>query len=626
MSTIPQWPKYIELRRWQDVHFVGWKEHIDANYDARETKARAFFSIAFPGSGKTMLMMAIAYDWLTKNHTGKLPFVIVLSPGVRICKQIFEQAEAFNLGLQLGLPIKRMTDEKTGALRIPADVNGSIYTYSALRMIVPKLQQICIRYEVLLILDEPHHVAGKNLDGIPRAYGQWVESAFEFARAYFLTSGTPWRSDTHPIVYAHYEQIKKNEYHLVPSIEPYGYRDALQDTVDAETVEKKICTNIHFEWQGGETAFNYGMELYDESLDEFLDPKLISAALRTAYNPQIGKWFADAFQSADELLLSLHTDEHTPYPTAAGLIVAPNVEIAEKYQEIVAGMTGERPLLIYSDLDMKQFIDHKTPHDLIDDFKKDPSGNARWIIAIQMISEGVDIPRLKVLLYASPIRMKLYVYQVLGRVIRWDKNGPDKQLAHVLMPQVEPFIRFAKEIEQQMKDVLRPPGPPGPGPDSKLYAGIENTYEIGGLLTTYGAEASPEAMKQADGLVRRHGWPVHVKDYIAIAIDERGAASTPSPAEKTNSSVTQKTRMKSLLSSSVSGYVKTVFKAHYGGGYNRKIAFTRTYSILVFSPIQIGNIDQMTVEQMTQAIERIKALEFELPANLRIAYDDGIAR
>lgn len=60
---------------------------------------------------------------------------------------------------------------------------------------------------------------------------------------------------------------------------------------------------------------------------------------------------------------------------------------------------------------------NKTPdaQKAINDFKAD---NQAWIIAVGMISEGTDIPRLRVCCHLSRIRTELHYRQVLGRILR----------------------------------------------------------------------------------------------------------------------------------------------------------------------------------------------------------------
>ena len=47
-------------------------------------------------------------------------------------------------------------------------------------------------------------------------------------------------------------------------------------------------------------------------------------------------------------------------------------------------------------------------------------GDAPWIVAVRMVSEGVDIPRLRVGVYATNTVTELFFRQAVGRLVRWN--------------------------------------------------------------------------------------------------------------------------------------------------------------------------------------------------------------
>ena len=65
-----------------------------------------------------------------------------------------------------------------------------------------------------------------------------------------------------------------------------------------------------------------------------------------------------------------------------------------------------------------------------------------------MISEGINIKRLRVGVYATNIMTRMFFEQVLGRIIRWQKNIDGAQIAYLFIPRTEPYLTYAKEITE----------------------------------------------------------------------------------------------------------------------------------------------------------------------------------
>jgi hypothetical protein len=78
----------------------------------------------------------------------------------------------------------------------------------------------------------------------------------------------------------------------------------------------------------------------------------------------------------------------------------------------------------------------------------------RWMVSVLMVSEGVDIPRLRVGVYATTARTELFFRQVVGRFIR-RSPGPRTQLSHVFMPSDPTLKRLAAAIEEEREHALR---------------------------------------------------------------------------------------------------------------------------------------------------------------------------
>jgi len=70
-----------------------------------------------------------------------------------------------------------------------------------------------------------------------------------------------------------------------------------------------------------------------------------------------------------------------------------------------------------------------------------------------MVSEGVDIPRLRVGVYATAARTELFFRQVVGRFIRATPQ-PRRQMSYLLMPADQRLKALAHEIELERRHAL----------------------------------------------------------------------------------------------------------------------------------------------------------------------------
>jgi superfamily II DNA or RNA helicase len=130
-------------------------------------------------------------------------------------------------------------------------------------------------------------------------------------------------------------------------------------------------------------------------------------------------------------------------PDAAGLVIAGDHAGARAYASLLRGLTGQRPVVVLSDdpaatRKIAAFAD---------------SGE-RWMVAVRMVSEGVDIPRLAVGVYATSVSTALYFAQAVGRFVRARRRG---ETASVFLPSVPVLLGFAAELETERDHVLRSP-------------------------------------------------------------------------------------------------------------------------------------------------------------------------
>jgi hypothetical protein len=71
-----------------------------------------------------------------------------------------------------------------------------------------------------------------------------------------------------------------------------------------------------------------------------------------------------------------------------------------------------------------------------------------WIIAVRKVSEGVDIPRLRVCVYMSNVITEMFFRQVVGRVVRYTP-GIQNQEAFVYIPADSRLVEMALRIQEE---------------------------------------------------------------------------------------------------------------------------------------------------------------------------------
>jgi hypothetical protein len=164
-------------------------------------------------------------------------------------------------------------------------------------------------------------------------------------------------------------------------------------------------------------------------------PDQLAHAWRTALDPQ-GEWVQRVMEAADRRL----TEVRRGMPDAAGLVIAGDHADARAYAALLRRISGTRPVVVLSD--------DPTASRKIAAFTD--SGD-RWMVAVRMVSEGVDIPRLAVGVYATSVGTALFFAQAVGRFVRARQRG---ETASVFLPSIPTLLGYAAELEAARDHVL----------------------------------------------------------------------------------------------------------------------------------------------------------------------------
>ena len=125
-------------------------------------------------------------------------------------------------------------------------------------------------------------------------------------------------------------------------------------------------------------------------------------------------------------------------PEAGGLVIAPTIEMAEYMVKLIERIEGEAPVLVHSQM--------PNPEAKIRAFR---NTDKRWLVSVAMVSEGVDIRRLRVLVYLPHALTELAFRQAIGRVVRTLGHDDDTR-AYVVMPCLDTLETYARRVEEEM--------------------------------------------------------------------------------------------------------------------------------------------------------------------------------
>jgi superfamily II DNA or RNA helicase len=394
---------HVPLRAWQHAALA----------DYRCRAPRDYLAVATPGAGKTTFALTLAAELLAARAIERM---VVVTPTDHLKTQWAQVADGFGIALDPGF---------SGRRRTSVDFQGVVGTYAGVASAVAGYRLRCERFKTLVILDEIHH-AGDAL-----SWGEAIREAFDPALRRLALTGTPFRSDTTPIPFVTYAPDGDGSPRSVADF-TYGYGAALAQGVVRPVLFLAYSGEVRWRTSmGAEVGARLGQPLTRD---------LAAQALRTALDPG-GEWIPAVLSAADARL----TEVRRHVPDAGGLVIATDQESARAYAKLLRRISGEAPAVVLSD--------EAAASRRIAEFAE---SDRRWMVAVRMVSEGVDVPRLSVGVYATSTATPLFFSQVVGRFVRARRPG---ESASVFLPSVAPLLLLAAELELERDHALgRPAG------------------------------------------------------------------------------------------------------------------------------------------------------------------------
>ena len=394
---------------------------------------RDFLAVATPGAGKTTFGLRIATELLTDRTVDQ---VTVVAPTEHLKHQW--AAAAARAGIALDSRFSNSTGQTS------SDFQGVVVTYAQVAAHPARHRVRTENRRTLVILDEIHH------GGDAKSWGDAIREAFSDATRRLALTGTPFRSDDSPIPFINYEPEPGGGARSVADY-VYGYSDALADGV--------VRPVVFLAYSGEASWRNNAGEEFTARLGEPLSAEHTARAWRTALDPH-GDWIPAVLQAAHTRLRQLRT---SGMPDAGGLVIASDQTVARDYAELLQAITGKAPALVLSD-------DPKSSSRIAEFGDSDDE----WMVAVRMVSEGVDVPRLAVGVYATSASTPLYFAQAIGRFVRSRRPGEN---ASVFLPSVPVLLQLASQLEAQRDHVLGKPHRESEGLDDALLNDANKTKD-----------------------------------------------------------------------------------------------------------------------------------------------------
>jgi superfamily II DNA or RNA helicase len=440
----------IDLRIWQ-------KEVLKSLRDKRQKDkdSRVFVAEVCPGGGKTMLGCLFAAAQYTSGSDLDT-VVICLVPSVSIKKGWVKTAKS------LGFVVTGESDNFT------EDVVFRVVTYAGAKR---SLDNIPANSRILLICDEYHHAERD------KEWGNALESIASISYNILMLSGTPWRTDGYIAL------LQNNNYYQNGIVVPdysYNYASDLKSpTRGTVPLHFDLIHSRAYVGMGDskQVVSEYNPPLTDEDWEE-------CSRVIPQQNNDLGKHVGcenvyrneTAIKVLERVRERLDQARQWHCPHVIALVVARNKREADNIGKYLRDKYAWTVQVIHSGTDEIDTKASKKIEHIQDELQKPNPKVPDAIVSVGMISEGVDIPAIKVVGYLSAISTMLYIIQVIFRAARripklYDQSGrridfsyyddgfPTMTKSGYIVAPAEPtFVYLSANLKKQIKMVVNESG------------------------------------------------------------------------------------------------------------------------------------------------------------------------
>jgi superfamily II DNA or RNA helicase len=447
----------MNLRKWQKNANDKLLEIIASGRD------RALIA-ACPGAGKTHFTGNV----LTNSAINcGAEFNIIVVPSRALKRQWKKALKRWNLTSRDDIDNTTLSEaNKRGASMFdPADP-VHIYTYAQIAADYELFNTLCSRYKVYVVFDEIHHADES------KPYGDSMVKAFSEAAFKLSLTGTPFNTSSGTLAFCDTREEVDDDGKLMRvtiTDFDYSYGDALAASGDRD--DPYVVRPVTFLGSDG-------------------------LAWRTYYDKKEKRQFTktyDGTRKSDPLTPMLDVEEqYVREMIKSGLAKLDGIRRDGQRNAgmLITAMDGDHARAI-SDYMRRELgvndqsvVLHDTPgaQKAIENFDK---SSDRVLIAVKIVSEGVDITRLRVGVYASNVMTFLFFIQFVGRFIRWDNSLGCEQRAYVIIPNHLVIEGYAERIEEMIAHAYIPEegeGGGGGGEDRNELLGKGSKWAQGAAI------------------------------------------------------------------------------------------------------------------------------------------------
>jgi hypothetical protein len=419
---------------------------------------RAYVVEVSPSGGKSIFSMKLAARLIRENLIDKVIWCVPRDSIKLGFKDDASQIEMPKDRRLIGDPNFRIdTVLRTDYNKGLRNYHGAVIAYQSLPQMLEYFELLGRSYRLLFVLDEAHHGSVGETDEAQNMWGSAMEQCRSRAHAIVCMTGTPIRSDSKKIPYLTYDAEQSPDGRVgwrVRSDFSFSYQDA----VIAGIARKILCRS-----QDPEITY------------QVIDPETGKVAehckpVSCVPSSHLGKVKNTAFCFSrgivDDLLKIAYEEcqlmRRTGDPDAAILVIARRdtgegdtkalIEIKDRIRRLF----GEQAVTVESgDADARQAIIT---------FKR---GTDRFIVAKEMISEGTNLPRVRIILILRDIGNRTFYEQLVHRATRNDADDRPQD-AIIIQLKFPNLHEWCSDLETQARIAWeklqrRPPSSGGDG-------------------------------------------------------------------------------------------------------------------------------------------------------------------
>lgn len=418
----------MKLRQWQ-------QDVLDSFIDRRCQGFKTFVFEACPGAGKSYMAAELSWQMLhdEENH---IDLVLIVVPWKSIQGDaksgMIQAVDKRGLRCRDRLMIRgaRIVQQP-----VPHNLDAIVTTYSEAMTAegVETLEMWAAKeLRIAIIFDEIHHA--NELNG---TWGVNADRAFGCCRNIVVMSGTFFRTDGKPIKFVEYDDDGRPKL----SCPPYKFSSAVRD---------KCVRPVSLKYTDVELRC-----VHEKNGEEVHSLSSVSPG-----DSRLGKIQSEVFHPESECvrLTILDVQEHIAntrkrFRNAACLFTCrPGLSESDqstedrhvhKIAQKIRQYTGEDVVVVTHN--------DRNASGKIDAFR---NGTTPYLVAVNMVSEGVDIPRLRAVAMMRYIRSEMMFRQIVGRAVRMT-DDEDGTAAKIFVPKFQLMHQFGMNLEGESLEGLR---------------------------------------------------------------------------------------------------------------------------------------------------------------------------